>query len=408
MKDIFIMAHSMDIGGAEMSLLGLLENINYKEYSVDLFLLRHQGELLKFIPSEVTLLSEIPQYASLGVPILKVIQQRHIRIAYRRIVGKKIAQIKHSMISKNKESNIINEYSHKYTVSCLPEISTKKYDVAISFVSPHYFVLKKVRAKKKIAWIHTDYSTLIVDQPSELKMWKEYDKIISISPDVTTSFLNTFPTLEKKICLIENIIPENYMYSRSNECSVDCEMPDFNGINLLSIGRFVPQKRFTDIPEICRNIKDNGINVKWYIIGFGMLEQLIRQKIREFKVEDSVIVLGKKENPYPYIKRCDVYVQPSNYEGKSIAVREAQILHKPVIITNYSTADSQLENGVDGFIVPLDIKQCALGIAKRINDKEALIKISKNTTRKDYINKSQIKIFYSLIEGITNDTQNSP
>lgn len=139
-----------------------------------------------------------------------------------------------------------------------------------------------------------------------------------------------------------------------------------------------------------------------------MLEQLIRQKIREFKVEDSVIVLGKKENPYPYIKRCDVYVQPSNYEGKSIAVREAQILHKPVIITNYSTADSQLENGVDGFIVPLDIKQCALGIAKRINDKEALIKISKNTTRKDYINKSQIKIFYSLIEGITNDTQNSP
>ena len=111
------------------------------------------------------------------------------------------------------------------------------------------------------------------------------------------------------------------------------------------------------------------MNVKWYLIGLGPDEELIRKKIEETGMQEHVIILGKKENPYPYMKACDIYVQPSRHEGKCVAVREAQILGKPVIITNYETSVSQLKDGYDGVIVSMDNEKCAQGIAEVIQIK---------------------------------------
>ena len=232
-----------------------------------------------------------------------------------------------------------------------------QYDMAISFLTPNYFVTEKVQAKQKIAWIHTDYSVVQVDTESELAMWKPYDYIASISEDVTHSFLKTFPSLKKKMILIENILPKTLLEKQAEELVQ--KKFDTQTTNLLSIGRFATPKNFDNVPDICKQILEKGINVKWYLIGYGGDETLIRKKIDEAGMQNRVIILGKKENPYPYIKMCDIYVQPSRYEGKCVAVREAQMLGKPVIITNYATSGSQLEDGVDGIIVPMDNKGCA-------------------------------------------------
>ena len=140
-----------------------------------------------------------------------------------------------------------------------------------------------------------------------------------------------------------------------------------------------------------------GLDVTWYLIGFGGDEALIRNKIKESTMQDYVKILGKKENPYPYIKACDVYVQPSRYEGKCVTVREAQMLGKPVVITNYETAKSQLEDEVDGMVVPLDNEKCAEAIANIIKNKELREYIINNTYRKDYSNKEEIQKLYVLI-----------
>ena len=229
-------------------------------------------------------------------------------------------------------------------------------------------------------------------------MWNQYDYIISISEDVTKSFLKVFPTLKTKVFLIENIIPVEYMEMLGNEFSVETEMLPDGTFKILTIGRFTPQKKMDEIPIICKGIRALGINIKWYIIGFGGDEALIRDKIEENEMQDYVIILGKKENPYPYIKACDIYAQPSRFEGKSIAVREAQIFAKPVVITNYSTAKSQLVDGVDGVIVPMDIQGTIDGIAKLIGDRELQKKLSDNTKQKDYINKNEIEKIYLLME----------
>lgn len=396
-KKIFIMNHAMEIGGAEKALLGLLETIDTAKYSVDLFLMRHTGELLKYIPEKINLLPKISEYSSLATPFTDVIKKRQFRIAFGRFVGKEKAKhtVKRLKLSADNQVNL--EYSHKYTLKYMPFINDNEYDLAISFLTPHYFVSDKVKAKKKIAWIHTDYSCIDIDVQSEYKMWSKYDHIISISEDVTNSFLKKFPTLKDKILMIENILPEKYIKYLTDEFDVKSEIPDNGAIKLLSIGRFSFPKRFDEIPAICRIIKDSGVNVTWYLIGYGGDEQLIRKKIQEQNMENEVIILGKKENPYPYIKACDFYVQPSRYEGKSIAVREAQLLGKPVIISNYSTAHSQVRNQYDGVIVPMSLEECALGIRDSILDKNIWNIIRNNLSQSDISNKKEIEKIYKII-----------
>lgn len=396
-KNVLICSHAMEIGGAERSLLDLLYTFDYSKYNVDLFLYRHSGEWLKDIPNQINFLPESPKYSSLLIPIKSLIAKRQFGLLFSRLVGKLFAKI-YSEQHNFTRSAVGIEYSHKYTRFFLPKIEpSKQYDLAISFLTPHYFVRDKVRAKKKIAWIHTDYSTVEINTKSELKMWSAYDKIISISGDCTKSFLTKFPSLSDKILEVENVLSFDLISKKSCEFIPD-EICDRSEYKILSVGRFSEAKNFDNVPEICKKVIEKGLDIKWYLIGYGGDEQLIRDKIAEFKMQDNVIILGKKENPYPYIKACDAYIQPSRYEGKSVAVREAQILEKPVIITNYATAQSQLKDGYDGVIVPMDNDGCADGIYNVLINKKLMEQLSFNCSQNDYTNSSEVEKIYNLIK----------
>ena len=396
MKKILIVSHAMEIGGVERSLLGLLENIDYEKFEVDLFLFRHQGELLDFIPNKVNLLPEKKEYACLAVPMINVLKDRKFCIAIGRIFAKYYAKYKLKRVDSSKDNAIGIEYSHKYTKRFMPEISNVKYDAAISFLTPHYFVIEKVQAKKKIAWIHTDYSKLIIDVKSELKMWGKYDYIVSISDSVSKKFLSIFPELNEKIVLIHNMMATNFIKKQSNEFTVENEMGNSDNIKLLSIGRFCYAKNFDNIPDICRRIRSLNVNVEWYIIGFGSDEDLIRKKIIECGMEDYVKILGKKINPYPYIKECDYYIQPSRYEGNAVTVHEAQFLNKFPIITKYPTSSSQITNEIDGAIVEMSNEDCATGIVKVINNKEMQKKVHLNLQKVNHCHEDLMR-FYKII-----------
>ena len=114
-------------------------------------------------------------------------------------------------------------------------------------------------------------------------------------------------------------------------------------------------------------------------------------------MENHVILLGKRSNPYPYIKACDIYVQPSRYEGKSVTVREAQMLCKPVVVTNYPTAKSQVKDGIDGVIVPMDNAGCAKGITDFIHNKPLQERIISYLKTHDYGNEPEANKIYNLL-----------
>lgn len=391
---IIILMHYMELGGAEMSLIGLLGALNPERVTVDLFVYSHQGPLMKFIPDYVNLLPEVPSYAVIERPMSEALRRGLLGVVTGRLLAKlNCRRFRRHYPAKGDDAAIM-QYVGDYVTPWLPRINPDvEYDLCISYLTPHNIGRDKVRAKKRLAWIHTDYSTVDIDVVRELPVWGAYDHIASISHDVTSSFLNAFPSLSDRIIEIENILSADFVHSRA-ERSV--ELP--GTVRLLSIGRYCTAKNYDNVPDICRRLRLQGVDAKWYIIGFGGSEELIRQRIAEAGMEEHVILLGKKDNPYPYIKACDIYVQPSRYEGKSITVREAQILCKPVAVTNYPTASSQIKNGVDGVIVPLDNEGCARGLADFIADTALQQRIVDYLRIHDYANTSEVEKIYSLLK----------
>lgn len=238
MKKVFIASHCMEIGGAERALIGLLNSFNYSEYQVDLLLYRQQGELLAYIPKEVNLLPENDMNC-LAIPMKQLVKEKKYKMLYGRLKAKVKA---HSYVKKHnyKDNQVELTYSHLYTYPYVQEIHGK-YDLAISFLTPHYYVAKKVDAAKKIAWIHTDYSTIEVDEAVEMNMWNAFDYIASISEQCSQAFLKKLPGLKEKLIRIDNIILSDFIIRQADEFPVK----EFDGeVNLLSVGRYSYAKKF--------------------------------------------------------------------------------------------------------------------------------------------------------------------
>lgn len=406
---IFINIHYMEIGGAERALLGLLNAIDTNKVDVDLFINQHTGEFMKLIPEKINLLPEVSAYSVIEKPITTAIKKGYFGIALARLWAKVVHKFyslphRHYVTPplffrkeqrRSCEDASIFHYVAKYTTPLLPSLKKYgEYDIAISFLTPHNIVKDKVIAKKKLAWIHTDYSTISVNAKQELPVWSSFDNIVSISPDVTKAFIKTFPTLNNKIIKVENILSPSFVQQQAERFAPQELQGDYS--KLCSIGRFCHAKNFESIPFIAKILKEKGLKFKWYIIGFGDTAECILN-IKATDTEDCVILLGKKENPYPYIANCHIYVQPSRYEGKSVTVREAQILGKPVVITNYPTASSQVINGKDGIICDLDNDSIANAIFNLVQDNNMQSKIVEYLLLHDYGNENEVNKIYQLL-----------
>ena len=376
-KSLLLAIHYLELGGAERSLIGLLRALDYSKVKVDLFVYSHRGELMTEIPQEVNLLPEIPEYAQIERPLKEVLKEGYLKLFLARIKAKwQFAQYR----KKNhpKDGNAIFSYVAKNVTPLLPPINPEKeYDLAVSFLAPHDIILKKVRARKKACWVHTDYTKVDVNADIELPVWCQYDHIAAVSEGVADAFIKRFPSLREKVVVVPNIIDPQFIQEQTRAFDVNAEMPLKGGIiRLLSVGRFTEAKNFDNVPDICRRILNAGVPVRWYLIGYGGDGALIRRQIAETGLEKHVIILGKKDNPYPYMQACDVYVQPSRYEGCPVTIQEAQALGKPVIATAFPTVKSAIQDGVNGAIVPLDNEGCAQGIIRVLQNPDLQKRIS--------------------------------
>ena len=386
---------SMFIGGAERSLLGLLEAIDYTQYDVSLFLYRHEGEFLAYIPDQVNLLPPMKEYGTFDVPIRSLLFSRRWRFGLARLISKAALKT-HCLISGEKKGVWMSmQYTARYLLPLLPEIPGE-YDLGVMFLGVADPLIHKVKAKKKVTWCHTDYDTLYPNKGMDRKTYEAVDHVVFVSDACREKMTRFYPALTDKTRVIENILGEELLLQQAEVPVKDMPHLD-DGYRLLSIGRFSEAKNFDNVPNICKSLLDAGLHVKWYLIGYGGDEELIRQKILEAGMEEHVILLGKKENPYPYIKACDLYVQPSRYEGKCVTVREAQTLGKPVVITRYATSASQLEDGEDGMIVPMDNEGCAAGIADLLRDPARMERLSQTCKSRDYSNRQEVEKLYLMM-----------
>lgn len=392
-KILVIFTGSMDLGGVERSLIGLLESIDYDKYDVDLFLYEHRGPLFGMIDKRVNILPEVKELSCLRESFKEKLKNGCYYSAMCRLKDEFTQRIKGHVNFDYSWQKIMRKFA--------PELKIE-YDLAVSFFIPFHFLLEKTHAKVKVGWVHTDHNAVAGNEKNRkyyFNMYKDLDKIVAVSDKCCESFAKVFPTLKSKLVTMENILPAEITKKLAEEPIDDERFKRENDeIVLLSVGRYCDAKNFDNVPEICSLIRQKGLNVKWYIIGFGPDRDLISSQIEKFNMSEYVIMLDKKDNAYPYMKNCDYYIQPSRYEGNCVCVHEAQTLNKPVIITKYATSSNQLNDGFDGVIVPMDIEGCADGIANIINNKELTNRLIENTKKTDFSNRDKIDIFYNLMD----------
>ena len=400
-RRLLITACSLEIGGIERSLIGLLDALDYDKYDVDVLLFSRRGELLELADPRCTVLPENAKLATFLQPVRQVIREGHFLLALARLYAKwKVGRKYPRQDDPRWEDGITFAALQAYwdaSIRFLPKMK-QTYDAAISFMWPHHYVACKVRARKKFAWIHTDHTVAIVDEAKDAAVWSRFDGFCAVSDSVGETFLKVYPQFAGKVTAIENALSASFV-RRSAEAFVPEDMPEEEGVyRLLSVGRMSYPKAFDRVARVCRILKDRGVLFRWYIVGYGTLEAQLREQIRELAVEDCCILLGKKTNPYPYMQHCDLYLQPSRYEGKAVTVREAQMLAKPVLITDFQTARSQVRDGFDAVIAPQDETLLADAIESLLRDADARARLSENAARSDYENADSVRALEALME----------
>jgi glycosyltransferase involved in cell wall biosynthesis len=389
-KKILFVMNNLNCGGAEKALVSLLEVMDYSVYEVDLFLLKHEGLFLNKIPNQVNLLEEPPEYKyydmSIKKAILDCLRRGRLDIALSRLMA--------GFVFKNEKNKVRSEQRvWKYISNSLKNLDGK-YDIAIGYLekNPIYFCIDKVKANKKIGFIHNDYDKLGLDPDLDQKYFEKLDYLVTVSEECGNILKKRFPMYEGKVEVMHNIVSPAMVNKMSLE-QVDMKV---NAIKLVSVGRLNYQKGFEMAIETCKELIDNGYTVKWYIIGEGEERGKLEKLVIENSLQGIFILLGIKENPYPYIKEADIYIQTSRFEGKSIAIDEAKILQKPIVVTNFNTAKDQIRNNENGLIVDMNARSIFQGIQTLIDDEELRNKFIFNLSNEELGTESEMPKLYEL------------
>lgn len=390
-KKILFVNYSLHSGGIEKSLVTLLSLFDYDQYEVDLQLFANEGLFLSRVPKQVNLLPPLfPAEYKLNIrqAFPTLIRKGHPVIAVCRTLVT-IAGLKGSM--GERLANMWN-MERRFVRS-----NRKEYDAAIAFMEgqPIYYVISKVKSKNKIGFIHGDYKAMGLSKIYDYDFIRRLNALCTVSESCKTALNETFPEFENKFHVIYNIISARFMRSMAEE-SADFE-DSFQGTRILSIARLSHQKGLDIAMPAISTLKKEGLKFKWYIIGIGPEEAALKEQIEQLGIQDYVKFLGERPNPYPYLKVCDIYLQPSRFEGKSIAVDEAMVMCRPILLTDFSTAADQIDSGRNGLIVPMTSEGVADGLRDLLLNEELREAFSNELAKHDYTNEGEIEKLYALI-----------
>lgn len=385
----------MKIGGVQKSLISLFETIDNERFDVTLMVPTLHGELHDQIPSYIKIV-KAPAFV-----IQPSFEKKNIKSDF-----KYILRNPHYIIPFIKSSYYAVLRGSKYSRQVFWDNTEKrkennhfKFDVAISYAGGmgvwNSYIIDCIDAPIKICWIHGDFSVFKTGLNSEKNYLLKFDKIVAVSNKVKQVLINEVPCLREKVVVIENIINKDKLIQMAKDEVVCTKIDD--RILFVSISRLDKGKGFDLAIKAFYKATKCGVKISWNIIGDGPELDSIKALISNFNLENEVKLLGKKLNPYPYLNEADVFLHPSRGEGKSIAVDEAMVFGKPILITNYPTVRDQIENNVTGEIVPITEEGIFNGIIKMSQNSELRQKYIANL--KNYNKKDEsISKIYELLK----------
>ncbi len=388
MKKIAFFTNKFMAGGLEKSLLELIDVIDTNQYEITVFLPNRDGEWTH-------LLEKKARVVVLEQENFKVLVKKHLKnFEIIKLLKLLIYRLKAAIVSKR------NYYKGvAYRVKSMTKYP-EQFDIAIVYqVLDVYSVMNclcRTNSHKKVLWVHQWYTSI---KPIFYDWYIQFDKVFCVSRFLEAQTQAMFPKLSGKTDVFYNIINSDNIKKLADEQTIALRKSETQVV-LVTVGRISKEKGQAVIPQVANLLLEKGHNFIWYLVGEGPLEEEVKEKIKQYGVSDNVVLCGRKDNPYPYIKNCDIYVQTSKTEGWGLTVSEAKILKKPIVTTDAGVMSEQIETGVNGIITENDsaeeicnaIEQLIVNPDLRKSFTEALKKEDSND------NKKQIKKLYSLIE----------
>ena len=380
-KKILFMVSSMNIGGVEKSLLSLLAVIPEEKYEITILTLDKKGGFLEYIPNNVKLIEA--EWFKYIKPLIMDSPQNIIKRYIKNYEFLKIPSFIYSYF-KSKKTNDRYIY-YKHVLKSIPECK-EKYDAAIAYAGPteiiDAYISRKVKAEKKIAWVHFDISKHKINKKLYNNLYERFDKIFAVSNECKKKLDEIIPAVRNKSEVLFNIVSED-LINEMSESYVDFD-DNYKGIKIITVGRLSKEKGQDLAIKALAKLKKDRYDVKWYCIGEGNSRREFEQLIKEYNLENNFLLLGSTSNPYPYIKNADIYVQTSRHEGYCLTLAEAKALNKPIVTTNFIGAYEQIKNNENGIIVSCNENDLADAIKKLIDEKEICSKFS-NKLREEKI-----------------------
>ncbi len=393
-KKILFVIPGLHAGGGEKALVNLLNELNADDYDIDLLLFNKSGLFLEQVPAYVSIMQPQGDFAAFSLPLPQSVKalllKGKIRMALNRINYAK-------ELRKHSNAAIAEQQSWRYWSKSMPQLQ-KQYDVAIAFLekSSIYYIVDKVNAKKKIGWIHNDYSKLQLDKHFDTPYFEKLQKIITVSENCEKVLSETFPQFKDKTEVIFNITSKQLVHKMAIAEVVNF---DSQKINIVSVGRLEKQKGFDiAIEAVAQLPEDIRQQIRWYVIGEGVERKNLEALINNSQLKDCFKLIGLKANPYPYVHHATIYCQPSRFEGKSIAIDEAKLLAKPILAANFSTVTDQLEHNVTAWIVDIDSRNLNKGLEQIINDTNLRNKLKNNLINFELNSNTEIEKIKLLIQ----------
>ncbi len=370
MKRVLLIMPSFQHGGTVRVAMSFIELYDKKKYSVDIFCLQKIGELEKYFKNCRILKSDIE--LATYISFSKIFKSLSFIDKFKAIYY----YIKRKIFKKKSSEQIYKKSAIKIT-------KKEKYDCIIAFQEGMATDFARfIPSEKRIAWVHCDYSRYYnMVKKDETNIYSMYNNIVCVSQYTAKIFSDYLPKVRDKVISIHNLMNYKNIIVDSNK-SIDDQIFNNDNFTILSIGRMDPVKQFSKIPEIAEKLRRINLEFKWYIIGDGGLEkELVIQNINKYNINDNVILLGAKENPYPYLKMSDLLVCLSSSEACPNVINEARILHKPIVTTDFASVSEFIVDYQNGIITTID--DMADTLIEVINNQEILTNINENI--KNYI-----------------------
>lgn len=400
MKKVLFVINTLGCAGAETALIELLKSLDEKEYELSLYVLMGQGEMIDKIPENVKLLND--HYCKDSV-LSKQGKQAMMKTVWRSFWGNgnvfgKFAYIVRTFSAMRRIGKFQPDKILWRVISDGSPRFEETYDLAVAYLEggSTYYVADHVKAKKKAAFIHIDYESSGYTKGMDRNCFDKIDRIFTVSDEVKKHFLNVYPKYQDKVKVFHNIINQDEIRRKAEEGTGFED--HFDGVRLLTVGRLTYQKAYDIAIDAMKLIKDRGYKVRWYILGEGNERPALEKKVKELGLEKEFLMPGAASDPFPYYKQADIYVHATRFEGKSIAIQEAQTLGCAIIASDCNGNREQIVQGKDGLLCQLDPESIAEAVISLVEDRDKRIRLGNAAKEKDIVRKGEIKLLLELMQ----------